>query len=317
MNAEPILQKTPTEDIPMKLTKVLMFTAGILSASALAQGKDYSGAELYTRDTQMYGKYEARMYMAAGSGIVSSMFLYHNDSYLGGDEPWVEVDIEILGKAPASFQSNIITGTADSKKTSEKHHALSPAANEGYHTYGMEWTPTYVSWIIDGVTVRKTMTDSNDTKGQVAALIREQGLRFNLWSSESEGWVGAFDESILPVHQYIDWVKVYSYTPGAGENGSDFTLAWTDDFNEFDDSRWATGDWTFDGNRVTMSPDNVSIADGHLVLSLTKAGSEGFQGTVPTDAIRKNNGGIRAGVSRPEYLSTFDLMGRYKGLAKK
>lgn len=301
----------------MKLTKVLMFTAGILSASALAQGKDYSGAELYTRDTQMYGKYEARMYMAAGSGIVSSMFLYHNDSYLGGDEPWVEVDIEILGKAPASFQSNIITGTADSKKTSEKHHALSPAANEGYHTYGMEWTPTYVSWIIDGVTVRKAMTDSNDTKGQVAALIREQGLRFNLWSSESEGWVGAFDESILPVHQYIDWVKVYSYTPGAGENGSDFTLAWTDDFNEFDDSRWATGDWTFDGNRVTMSPDNVSIADGHLVLSLTKAGSEGFQGTVPTDAIRKNNGGIRAGVSRPEYLSTFDLMGRYKGLAKK
>ena len=301
----------------MKLTKVLMFTAGILSASALAQSKDYSGAELYTRDTQMYGKYEARMYMAAGSGIVSSMFLYHNDSYLGGDEPWVEVDIEILGKAPASFQSNIITGTADSKKTSEKHHALSPAANEGYHTYGMEWTPTYVSWIIDGVTVRKTMTDSNDTKGQVAALIREQGLRFNLWSSESEGWVGAFDESILPVHQYIDWVKVYSYTPGAGENGSDFTLAWTDDFNEFDDSRWATGDWTFDGNRVTMSPDNVSIADGHLVLSLTKAGSEGFQGTVPTDAIRKNNGGIRAGVSRPEYLSTFDLMGRYKGLAKK
>ena len=301
----------------MKLTKVLMFTAGILSASALAQGKDYSGAELYTRDTQMYGKYEARMYMAAGSGIVSSMFLYHNDSYLGGDEPWVEVDIEILGKAPASFQSNIITGTADSKKTSEKHHALSPAANEGYHTYGMEWTPTYVSWIIDGVTVRKTMTDSNDTKGQVAALIREQGLRFNLWSSESEGWVGAFDESILPVHQYIDWVKVYSYTPGAGENGSDFTLAWTDDFNEFDDSRWATGDWTFDGNRVTMSPDNVSIADGHMVLSLTKAGSEGFQGTVPTDAIRKNNGGIRAGVSRPEYLSTFDLMGRYKGLAKK
>ena len=317
MDAEPILQKTPTEDISMKLTKVLMFTAGILSASALAQSKDYSGAELYTRDTQMYGKYEARMYMAAGSGIVSSMFLYHNDSYLGGDEPWVEVDIEILGKAPASFQSNIITGTADSKKTSEKHHALSPAANEGYHTYGMEWTPTYVSWIIDGVTVRKTMTDSNDTKGQVAALIREQGLRFNLWSSESEGWVGAFEESILPVHQYIDWVKVYSYTPGAGENGSDFTLAWTDDFNEFDDSRWATGDWTFDGNRVTMSPDNVSIADGHLVLSLTKAGSEGFQGTVPTDAIRKNNGGIRAGVSRPEYLSTFDLMGRYKGLAKK
>lgn len=304
----------------MKLQKVLMLTAGILSSMAMAQDKDYSGAELYTRDTQMYGKYEARMYMAAGSGIVSSMFLYHNDSYMGGEEPWVEVDIEILGKKPESFQSNIITGTAEKKKTSEKHHALSPAANMGYHTYGMEWTPTYVSWIIDGVTVRKTMTDSNDTKGQVAALIREQGLRFNLWSSESAAWVGAFDESILPVHQYIDWVKVYTYTPGAGENGSDFTLAWTDDFDSFDDSRWATGDWTFDGNRVTMSPENVTIADGHLVLSLTKAGAEGFQGIVPTDtptAIRKNNGSIRPTVSHPESLATFDLMGRYKGQKKK
>ncbi len=305
----------------MKIQKVLMLSFGILSSLAAAQDKDYSGAELYTRDTQMYGKYEARMLMAADSGIVSSMFLYHNDSYMGGDEPWVEVDIEILGKKPSSFQSNIITGSAESKITSEKHHALTPAANASYHTYGMEWTPTYVSWIIDGVTVRKVMTDSNDTYGQVAALIREQGLRFNLWSSESEGWVGRFDESNLPLHQYINWVKVYTYTPGAGENGSDFTLDWTDDFNTFDENRWATGDWTFDGNRVTMSPENVTVRDGYLVLSLTKAGEEGFQGEIPKDdgstAIRKKGSSIHSKASRTESYKTFDLIGRYKGQKKK
>lgn len=113
--------------------------------------KDYSGAELYTNKTYMYGKFEARMMMAAGSGTVSSMFLYHNDSYKGGSEPWVEVDIEILGKKPSSFQSNIITGNAENKVTSEKHHTISPAANEAYHTYGFEWTPTYVKWTLDGV----------------------------------------------------------------------------------------------------------------------------------------------------------------------
>ncbi len=305
----------------MKIQKVLMLSIGILSSLAAAQDKDYSGAELYTRDTQMYGKYEARMLMAADSGIVSSMFLYHNDSYLGGEEPWVEVDIEILGKKPTSFQSNIITGSAEKKTMSEKHHALDPAANEGYHTYAMEWTPTYVAWIIDGITVRKTMTDSNDTKGQVAALIREQGLRFNLWSSESEAWVGRFDESHLPLHQYINWVKVYSYTPGAGENGSDFTLAWTDDFDTFDENRWATGDWTFDGNRVTMSPENVTVLDGHLVLSLTKAGEEGFRGEVPKDdgstAIRKKRTSIHTANAHPESFKTFDLIGRYQGQKKK
>ena len=33
-------------------------------------------------------------------------------------------------------------------------------------------------------------------------------------------WVGEFDESILPVYAYYDWVKYYSYTPGEGTYGS-------------------------------------------------------------------------------------------------
>ncbi|MDD6091037.1 MAG: family 16 glycosylhydrolase [Hallerella succinigenes] len=306
----------------MKFKKVLfMLGLGLLSSTAVAQDKDYSGAELFTNETQMYGKYEARMMMATGSGLVSSMFLYHNDSYMGDPEPWVEVDIEILGKVPNKFQSNIITGNAAKQITSEKHHDLPGNANEGYHTYGMEWTPNYVAWFIDGVQVRKTMTDSNDTKNQVAALIREQGLRFNLWSSEVTSWVGEWNDAILPVHQYINWVKVYTYTPGAGENGSDFTLAWTDDFDTFDDSRWGAGNWTFDKNRVTMSPDNVTVKDGTLILSLTKAGQEGFTGVVPVDtdntAIRKSKSVKSVGASYPEYLSTFDLIGRYKGEKKR
>lgn len=264
----------------MNIKKILCFlgiTAAVVSA------KDYSGAELYTRDIYQYGKFEARMMMAVGSGIVSSMFLYHNDSYLGGSEPWVEVDTEVLGKNPNSFQSNIITGSAEKKVTSEQHHSISPAVNEAYHTYAFEWTPTYVSWIVDGVEVRRTQVDSSDTKNQVQALVRAQGLRFNLWASEDPGWVGPWDESILPVHQYINWVKVYSYTPGQGENGTDFTLEWVDNFDTYDQSRWAEGNWSFDGNRVDLVPENIEVVNGTLVISLTKTGQEGFNGTVPQD----------------------------------
>ncbi len=243
--------------------------------------KAYSGAEIHTRQSQMYGKYEARMLMAAGSSVVSSMFLYYNNSYIGGKEPWCEVDIEILGKNPASFQTNMITGNAKNKATSEKHHAILPQANAVYHIYSIEWTPSYVAWLIDGVVVRKTERDFNDAKAQVSALSREQSLRFNLWSSESVSWSGDFDEKILPVHQFIDWVKVYSYTKGEGENGSDFTLLWQDEFDSFDENRWAKGRWTFEGNRAVMSPKNVNIVDGHLVLSLTKIGEEGFKGKIP------------------------------------
>ncbi len=248
--------------------------------------KDYSGAELYSKETWMYGKFEARMQMAAGSGTVSSMFLYHNDSYLGAPEPWVEIDIEILGKNPNSFQSNIITGYGPGENTkikSEKHHSINPASNESFHTYGIEWTPDYVAWTLDGQVVRKTIKGQGDNN-QVQDLGKKpQGLRFNLWSHEDAGWVGAWNDNILPVYQFINWVKVYEYTPGQGDDGSDFKLQWTDDFKTFDTSRWSKGDWTFDGNRVDISPSNIYAKDGMVIIALTKKGQESFNGQVPQD----------------------------------
>ncbi|MBO7414035.1 MAG: family 16 glycosylhydrolase [Fibrobacter sp.] len=265
----------------MTLKKTIIL--GLMAVAAVS-AKDYSGAELYTSETWMYGKFEARMKMAAVSGSVSSMFLYHNDSYLGGSEPWVEVDIEILGKTPNSFQSNIITGYGPNNKvTSEKHHEINPSSNESFHTYGMEWTPDYVAWILDGQVVRKTVKGQGDNN-QVQDLGKKpQGLRFNLWSAEDAGWVGPFEDNKLPVYQFINWVKVYKYTPGAGENGSDFTPDWSDDFDTFDATRWQKGDWTFDGNRVDISPSNIFVKDGMVIIALTKKGQEGFNGQMPTD----------------------------------
>ena len=266
-----------------KMTLKKTIILGLMAVAAVS-AKDYSGAELYTSETWMYGKFEARMKMAAVSGSVSSMFLYHNDSYLGGSEPWVEVDIEILGKTPNSFQSNIITGYGPNNKvTSEKHHEINPSSNESFHTYGMEWTPDYVAWILDGQVVRKTVKGQGDNN-QVQDLGKKpQGLRFNLWSAEDAGWVGPFEDNKLPVYQFINWVKVYMYTPGAGENGSDFTPDWSDDFDTFDATRWQKGDWTFDGNRVDISPSNIFVKDGMVIIALTKKGQEGFNGQMPTD----------------------------------
>jgi len=266
--------------------KARFFIATIALAAGALMAKDYSGAELYSKETWMYGKFEARMQMAAGSGTVSSMFLYHNDSYLGAPEPWVEIDIEILGKNPNSFQSNIITGYGPGENTkikSEKHHSINPASNESFHTYGIEWTPDYVAWTLDGQVVRKTIKGQGDNN-QVQDLGKKpQGLRFNLWSHEDAGWVGAWNDNILPVYQFINWVKVYEYTPGQGDDGSDFKRQWTDDFKTFDTSRWSKGDWTFDGNRVDISPSNIYAKDGMVIIALTKKGQESFNGQVPQD----------------------------------
>ena len=257
--------------------KTTLSVLAIAAVATMAQNKAYSGAELYMLEEVQYGKFEARMKMAAISGTVSSMFLYQNGSEIADGRPWVEVDIEVLGKNPNSFQSNIITGKAGAQKTSEKHHAVEPAADQAFHTYCIEWTPNYVRWTVDGQEVRKT------EGGQVSQLTGTQGLRFNLWSSESADWVGPFEESKLPIFQFINWVKVYKYTPNAGPDGSDFTLDWTDNFDTFDSGRWGKGDWTFDGNRVDLTDKNIYSRDGMLILALTRKGEENFNGQVPKD----------------------------------
>ena len=268
----------------MKIINTIIKSALVVATvTAAVSAKDYSGAELYTKTEFTYGKFEARMQMAAVSGTVSSMFLYQNGSEQASAERWVEVDIEVLGKDPGQFQSNIITGKAGAQVTSEKLHQVNPATTQAFHTYGIEWTPDYVRWTVDGKEVRKTTKGQNDSKNQVQNLIGTQGLRFNLWSSESADWVGNFDPNQLPIFQFINWVKVYKYTPGQGPDGSDFTLDWTDNFDTFDASRWAKGDWTFDGNRVDLTDKNIYSKDGMLILALTRKGQEQFNGQVPKD----------------------------------
>jgi hypothetical protein len=90
-----------------------------------------------------------------------------------------------------------------------------------------------------------------------------QSYRMNVWISEAIGWVGPFDVNSLPLYQVVDWIEYYQYQDG------EFSLAWRDDFDQFDQTRWGKGDWGFDSNLVTFSPSNVAINDGQLILGIT------------------------------------------------
>ncbi|WP_437322643.1 family 16 glycosylhydrolase [Sorangium sp. So ce381] len=241
-----------------------------LAFSSTAAAKPYKGAEVYSSQSYLQGRIEMRMRMSRGSGILSTFFTYKNGSEMSGAF-WEEIDIEVFGKDNArSWQSNIITGMG-TKVTSEAVHNAGVSLADAYHTYALEWTPDYVAWSIDGREIKRT------TGAQVTSLKNPQSFRFNTWSSDATEWVGAFDDSALPQHQFVNWIKYYRY------NNGNFELAWQDDFNSLDSTRWSKGDWTFDGNRVDFDPQNVTVKDGTLVLSLTREGQTGFTGAVPRD----------------------------------
>ena len=224
---------------------------------------NFFGAELYSNETFTYGKFEAKMKMAYAPGCISSMFLYYNDSYKGNGEVWNEIDIEVIGKEPNGFQSNIITGKLEKKVTSEKIHKIDSPVADNFHIYTVEWTPDYVAWFLDGKEIRRSDA-SNDTKKQVAALVNPQSLRFNIWSSASTEWVGTLYQKNIPITQEIDYIKVYDYDTETGT----FTEKWTDEFDSFDSKRWGRGNWTMEN--VLERPKNVVVEDGILKLKLTK-----------------------------------------------
>jgi hypothetical protein len=120
------------------------------------------------------------------------------------------------------------------------------------------------------------------------------------------------DPAILPIHQFVNWIRYSSYTPGAGPGGSDFTSQWEDNFNTLDSARWGMASWTFGGNRVDFAPENVNVQNGMLILSLTQENQTGFSGTVPTDtsAGPSRITDKRAAPISINWLRNFDLLGR-------
>jgi len=258
---------------PLRLSALLLAIVTSLTAN-VTLAKAYKGAEIYSNQSYQYGRYEMRMRVAKMSGTLSTFFTYKNGSEVGNTF-WEEIDIEVFGKNNATqWQSNIILGTQRPTIKTEAVHTSATSLADAYHTYTLEWTPDYVAWYFDGVEVRRITGTST-----VTSMVNPQSLRFNIWSSTAESWVGTFDDSQLPVYQFVSYLdyKAYNTTTKTFEGG------WRDEFNSFDTGRWGKANWSFDENRVDFAPENVVIKDGVLVLALTKENATGFTGTVPGD----------------------------------
>lgn len=267
---------------------VVLFVVFFSAIANVASAKPYKGAEIYSNQSYLYGRFEIRMRVANASGVLSTFFTYKNGSEVGNTF-WEEIDIEVFGKNNATqWQTNIILGSSRPTIHTEQVHTADTSLADAYHTYVLEWTPDYVAWYLDGVEVRRITGTST-----VTSLTNAQSLRFNLWASESVPWVGSWDDTELPVYQFINYIdyKTYNTTTKNFEGG------WRDDFNSFDSTRWGKANWTFDTNRIDFLPDNVVVKDGILVLALTHENATGFTGEVPLDEIASSSSSSSAAVS--------------------
>ena len=228
--------------------------------------KDYKGAEYRTKESYIYGRFEARYKPPKGDGIISSFFTYHE---ITSTKEWNEIDFEILGRYDHDV---LVTSIGPGQKWRNSHQYVHFNTHEDFHNYAFEWTPDYIAWFIDGDEVYR------QTQEHIAEFKYDQKIMMNLWISSWEPWVGRFDERILPLFAYYDWISYASYTPGSGNIGTDnnFTFQWKDDLDYWDQNRWEKATHTFGGNLVDFTPENIVFKDGVMILCLTKPSPLGY-----------------------------------------
>lgn len=237
------------------MNKTLLFLLLILSLNGIA--KDYKGAEIRTKESFLYGRFEVKMKSCEASGMLISFFTFYDDPSFVNN--WNEIDIEILGRYSNEVQFNAIVGKHEMH---EKRQVLNFNPHKDFHTYSFEWTPEYIAWSVDGIEAYKL------TGAHVAKMDKAQKIMMNIWPSQFWEWTGPWDESKLPLTALYDHVKYYEYVADKPEK---FILKWEDQFDKLDYSRWEFATHTFDGNNCDFDPSNGFVKGGFLSLELTKS----------------------------------------------
>lgn len=152
---------------------------------------NYSGAEYRTHDQYGYGYYETSMQAIKNDGVVSSFFTYTGPSE---NNPWDEIDIEILGKDTTKVQLNYYTNGVGNH---EFMYDLGFDASEGFHTYGFDWQKDYIAWYVDGKEVYRVTDNIPSTPGRIM---------MNTWPGITvDDWLKPFDGK-TPLTAHYQWV---------------------------------------------------------------------------------------------------------------
>lgn len=167
------------------------------------QDREYSAAEVATKETFTYGRFAGRIKFCGGSGMVSSLFTYKQNVA----DSWQEIDIEYLGRIPNGIQYNLISGTAANRLYQPmvvNNLPWSPTME--FHDYVLEWLPDGITFFIDG---------AQTWKGVQPKIKDAQTLHMNAWPANYAvtQFAGQFDPSAVPCEAQYDWVEAYTYAP--------------------------------------------------------------------------------------------------------
>jgi serralysin len=251
---------------------IMTLTAAPASAAIqpLINGYQYTSGAITTSQSfsQTYGYFEMRAQLPAGQGLWPAFWLLPEN---GSWPPEIDV-MEMLGNDPSVYYTSVHSGTAANEINAGQADAV-PNTSTGYHTYGVDWEPDFITYYFDGQQVYKTATPSDmNVPMYMIANLAVGGY-----------WPGNVDGTTpLPANMNIDFIRAYNALPTWIADGSDGTDVAHTAAGAVDSTGTGSGSGTNSGGGSTDTGTvptadaaaSYTVPDGVTAVVLTGTGAQ-------------------------------------------
>jgi serralysin len=171
------------------------------SASSEIFGYHYTSGMISTAQSfaQTYGYFEMRAELPTTAGAWPAFWL------LPADGSWPP-ELDVMETLTADRHNDFTTqhSGVGGVHTSLGAASFIPDTSSGFHTYGVLWTATDLTWFVDGVQIFHTATPADMNKPM-----------FMIANMALGGWSGAIDDAHIPAQMKIDYVHAYALADGS------------------------------------------------------------------------------------------------------
>lgn len=182
---------------------------GFLTITAKKDGKHYTSTRITTAGKKefKYGYMECRAKLPVGKGIWPAFWMLGSNIQQAGWPLAGEIDImEYIGREPHTLYTTVHTKATHGEHATG-HKEVVGNIEEGFHTYGVNWTAESLTFYYDGKEVftyaPKEKTVENWPYDQPFYFLLNMAVGGNFGGPE-------VDDSIFPQRYVIDYVRVYS-----------------------------------------------------------------------------------------------------------
>ena len=184
-------------------------TGGGLSLAVFEESlgvRSLSAAAISSRDSFLFGRFEATLQATNVPGLVTGFFLHR-------DSPRQEIDVEILGNKPDQLLVNVFYNPGTDGARFDYGYRGTPAiiklgfdASKAMHQFTIEWDPCEIRWFVDQKLVHRRATWAPTPIPHLPMT-----LHLNTWPTRSLELAGRLALHALPASANVRRIAVDSF----------------------------------------------------------------------------------------------------------